>query len=70
MSETGQICEKKLKRYSYFSQGMIGFKLAQDNPYPSGSTEAIAWDEGYKVCETKKPFGDIGRHRIYEDIYV
>jgi hypothetical protein len=69
MNETGQICEKKLKRYSFFSQGIIGFKLAQNNPYPSGSMEATAWDEGHKVCETKR-FGDIARHTVYEDIYV
>ena len=53
-----QISEKKLKKYSYFSQGIIGYKLAQDNPYPTGTPEATAWDDGYRACLNPK-FGDI-----------
>lgn len=67
MSEPRQISEKKLKGYSYFSQGIIGRKLAQDNPYPSGSTEATAWNDGY-TADVK--FGDMTKYGVYEDIYA
>ncbi len=69
MSESRQISEKKLKGYSYFSQGIIGCKLAQNNPYPSGSMEATAWDDGYKAVENET-FGDMTKYGVYEDIYA